>query len=175
LHIIDTFPQLSSRFRHLGLVHLTKQLNAGDADAFSSCMLSNILEGLTSHPTEHGEKGSLVSKEGASNSQSSSTTRRTVNITTIKLLAEMLAGSGSIPTRTAIQPLRSVFDATNHIDVRTAVINDLLGIFRRGNDARAAYKTLAECAVATSESGYDGRLGPNVRPWFLENSISLKI
>lgn len=82
-----------------------------------------------------------------------------IKITTIKLLPELLRSSEATSVEFQLEILNSLFTASNHIDVRRAVlssIEDLLGKSRYmdhgvGNKIYAAFKSFARYAAVPSE------------------------
>ena len=66
----------------------------------------------------------------------------TVKITTIKMLAQLLAGAEFIDEETTLELLLTIFKTSTHIDVRAAVIESLVTMMRDTNNETTKTKIL---------------------------------
>ncbi|KAF7176130.1 hypothetical protein CNMCM7691_001606 [Aspergillus felis] len=88
---------------------------------------------------------------GQSDSHDSSTKNPPyVKITTIKMLAQLLADAAFVDISTCIRILQNIFDSNSHIDVRTEVVTAVLRRFHRVADITPVFTVLASMASVAS-------------------------
>ncbi|KAF7172544.1 hypothetical protein CNMCM6106_006696 [Aspergillus hiratsukae] len=73
-----------------------------------------------------------------------------VKITTIKMLAQLLAEAAFIDISTCLRILQNIFDSSQHIDVRSEVVITVLRLFPRAADFTSVFNAMASMANAAS-------------------------
>ncbi|OOF98045.1 hypothetical protein ASPCADRAFT_205319 [Aspergillus carbonarius ITEM 5010] len=119
LNIIQRLPDASSRHRSALTLPLGRALDHDSAEL----MLQNFSDFIL---------GSLEKQKTAD--------KHLLKITTIKMLAQLVALSDFISTASQINILRSLFEASEHIDVRVAICKALLRVTLINSGNRAPYE-----------------------------------
>ncbi|PYH29176.1 uncharacterized protein BO87DRAFT_345320 [Aspergillus neoniger CBS 115656] len=142
---LQLFPEASSWHRVALPSSLTKVLSRANAD--------RVIRDFTAYVFKALEEQKQPAMQNSGTAQSG---KLVIKITTVKMLATMLAESrsGASPL-SAIQALKVLFHASNHIDVRVAVCTAMLEIVGEYDDCEQAYETftsLTPYAAVPSET-----------------------
>ncbi|XRM38751.1 hypothetical protein ABZX51_002149 [Aspergillus tubingensis] len=145
LKALQLFPEASSWHRMALPSSLTKVLSRSNAD--------RVIQDFTAYVFKALEEQKQRTSHIAGTAQSE---KPIIKITTVKMLATMLAESrsGASPLST-IEALKNLFHASNHIDVRVAVCTAILEVVGEYDDCEQAYETftsLAPYAAVPSET-----------------------
>lgn len=161
LRILESFPDESSYHRHLKLHSLGKMLTAQDAGFMIqrfATFTCDALEKQKQNPVHHA--GSPVEGDASSNPEKG---RAFIKITTAKMLAQLLANAEFVPKSTCLCNLRRLFHSGRHIDVRTKVVDAILGLFDRESDQEETYQLFA--SLASYAAGPNERFDVSEQAW----------
>lgn len=147
-------PNSSSWHRHLPCGRLGRSLPATGAEAFVDSFADFLIEGFggqKKRPSAEKRESDTTApvQTGGQATLAPSKKKPFVKITTVKILAQLLATANFISPAKAVDILRSLFHVGGHIDVRVAVIQALLHIMRSTPDSsniNEAYKVLVSLA-----------------------------
>ncbi|GAQ35314.1 hypothetical protein AtubIFM54640_002288 [Aspergillus tubingensis] len=131
LKALQLFPEASSWHRMAFPSSIARVLSRANADRVIQDFTGYVFKALEE------QKQSTISEQGNVNPG-----RIIIKITTVKMLATLLAQSrsGASPF-SAVEALKDLFYASNHIDVRVAVCTALLEIVGESKHSEQAYQT----------------------------------
>lgn len=129
--ILTSFPDASSYHRQMRLLTLGRRLLPQDAALMVNTFADFVCN--TGKPQPASTK-----------------TQPYVKITTIKMLAQLLADATFIDISTCLRILRDIFDSNRHIDVRTEVVITVLRLLHRASDFTSVFTAMASMANAAS-------------------------
>ncbi|GIK04303.1 hypothetical protein Aspvir_008382 [Aspergillus viridinutans] len=138
LRILKFFPDASSYHRQMRLSTLGARLLPQDAS-----LMVNTFAGFVCN----------AGKPNAGQSDGHDPLTKNppyVKITTIKMLAQLLADTTFVDISTCIHILQDIFDSNRHIDVRVEVVMTVLRQFHRVADVTPVFTVLASMASAAS-------------------------
>ncbi|RHZ45462.1 uncharacterized protein CDV56_103721 [Aspergillus thermomutatus] len=138
LRVLKSFPDASSYHRQMRLLRLGKRLLPQDA-----VLMVNTFADFVCNAGK--------SQAGQSDCRDPSTkTQPYVKITTIKMLAQLLADATFVDISTCLRILQDVFNSNRHIDVRYEVVMTVLQLFHRAADFTSVFTAIASMAIAAS-------------------------
>ncbi|KAI9035208.1 uncharacterized protein KD926_004292 [Aspergillus affinis] len=125
LRIIEHFPDDSAYHRHLKLISLGKALHPDEAVRLVQSLSDFVCERLSS-PSAF------------------------VKITTVKMVAQLVAAADFIPTGRSLSILQSIYGASSQVDVQTEVISSMLSLLERDSEkADDSYLFLQKLSLST--------------------------
>ncbi|RLL95651.1 hypothetical protein CFD26_102472 [Aspergillus turcosus] len=131
LRILTSFPDASSYHRQMRLLTLGRRLLPQDAALMVNTFADFVCN--TGKPQPASTK-----------------TQPYVKITTIKMLAQLLADATFIEISTCLGILQNIFDSHRHIDVRSEVVITVLRLLHRAADFSSVFTAMASMANAAS-------------------------
>lgn len=137
MRVIQSFPDASSYHRQLRLHKLGSFLRPPDAEA----LVKNFADYAC------GSSTTSISNEDKSQGFVNG---KSVKVTTIKMLAQLLGGATFIPLSVCLGTLQRLFYSSRHIDVRTEVVLAVMELFSRGTDTADVYSAFASMAMMAS-------------------------
>ncbi|GFF36796.1 hypothetical protein IFM51744_03239 [Aspergillus udagawae] len=138
LQVLKSFPDASSYHRQMRLLKLGTRLLPHHAAQMFNTFANFVCN--AGKPKAEESDGHDPSTENPPY----------VKITTIKMLAQLLADATFVDISTCIRILQNIFDSNHHIDVRTEVVMAVLRQFHRVADVTPVFTVLASMASAAS-------------------------
>ncbi|PKY00453.1 hypothetical protein P168DRAFT_330284 [Aspergillus campestris IBT 28561] len=125
LRVIESFPNESAYHRRMKLLSLCRRLRPESVAAFlgrfSAFVCKRLVEQQRRDPAKP-ESPRLTPKTNAPDY---------VKITTVKMLAQLLAQADFLPLDSSLRILGDVFHSTHHTDIRTQIVKAALDLFDR--------------------------------------------
>ena len=166
--VIRQLPEALSWYRHILSPRVIKRLKPEYAETmlknFGAMVFDALEKQKLNRNAEADAKREGVKSVGKENSDLAPTmptapSSSLVKISTIKLLAQLLATSTAAPLGMSLEILRSLFTASRHIDVRRNVVCGVLELLKRSSDMEAqagnriytAFASFSSAAAAPSE------------------------
>jgi hypothetical protein len=165
LRVIEQLPDASSWYRSVISLGLGAQVNAEYAEQMSQKFAAHVFAALerqrkTQDPAMSADL-KAVEKTDADEAQLPPTEPPAsfIKISTVKMLAQLLAQNNFVSFKTSLDILRSLFAASRHSDVRYAVVDAVLTLLRKSgdmedrasNEAYAAFVSFSAAAACPSE------------------------
>lgn len=128
LNVIRQLPSDSSWYRQVASLRVVNRLNSTSVEVMAKDFGSIVLDGLEiqhlSHKEQIDAERESVETAAASNMGVTAATINalSIKISTIKLLAQLLATSNYFSLHTGLNILESLFVASQHIDVRRNIV-----------------------------------------------------
>ena len=119
LRVIENNPNDSTYHRELKLLTLGRRLRPEAAVSYLERFASFVCEALQEQQNRKG------------NDNNEDKPKRFVKVTTVKMLAQVIAQADFIPTSTSLDILKKVFHLSYQIDMRVEVVRATMAIFDR--------------------------------------------
>ncbi|PLN85647.1 hypothetical protein BDW42DRAFT_190668 [Aspergillus taichungensis] len=136
LRVIGSFPSESAYHRRMKLLSLCRRLPPDSVgtflDSFSAFVCKKLVEQQRRDPGKQ-EAPRVTPKTNAPDY---------VKITTVKMLAQLLAQADFLPLDTTVRILGDTFHSTHHIDIRTEIVKAALNLFDRVHGSAAGLDRL---------------------------------
>lgn len=120
LRIWKDFPNESSYHRAVSLVKVGNVMTPSQARAFVHNFSAYVCDALKQQQQPGNDKCKPL-----------------IKVTTVKMLAQSLAEARFLPQAMCLQILRDIYNMSRHIDIRVALLNSILEMVSRNNDAES--------------------------------------
>lgn len=161
LRVLESFPNESSYHRQLKLSSLGKRLPAQHAELMIQRFATFACDALDKQKQKpRRQEPSTAERDASSNREEG---RAYIKITTVKMLAQLLANADFVPQSTCLSILGALFHSGRHIDVRTEVLTAILEMFGREGDSEETYQLFT--SLAFSAAGPDERVDVSEHDW----------
>lgn len=151
IRAVQDFPGASSFHRHLGFLRLGRALPPSAADIYMEKIAAFILESPDAQrQRREGREQDSTVLSGTVGQVTPSKEQVFIKITTVKMLAEILAEADFVSSAKTLRILHSLFYASHSVDTRKAVISALLKIIRRTSGSEEGYRMLASLSMAAA-------------------------
>ena len=136
VRVVESFPSESAYHRRMKLLSLCRRLPPDSVRTFLGRFSDFVCQRLVEQQRRGPEKQEAPRVTPKTNAPDF------VKITTVKMLAQLLAQADFLPLNTTLQILGDVFQSTQHIDIRTEIIKAALNLFNRVHGSPAGLDRL---------------------------------